>query len=312
MKAADLDRMVALEAKEMTPAGLTARERQRLTRLQELLAIQQEGEKPCPFRTHTAHPVCTKKGGVCSLRLYTDVDENGQAVFEEVYDGDRGRVRAICPFRFHQDSTVFHHIGETLMGDPTPLQAGEVGFLESTGNLDSPPGEDVGRIDMILVADNNPAGHPMEWAAVEIQAVYFSGKEMAIEFRHIVDQGGIPGMPVESRRLDYRSSGPKRLMPQFQIKVPTLRRWGKKMAAVVDVAFFRSMGEMRRVNDLSNADIVWFLVDFVRVHGDEHLKLVVVDHFATTLENAIEGLTGGTAVSKGTFEERIRNKTGIP
>jgi hypothetical protein len=56
-------------------------------------------------------------------------------------------------------------------------------------------------------------------------------------------------------------------MPQLLTKVPTLRRWGKKMAVVVDAPFFHSMGTMERVKDVSNSDIVWFLVDFVEDPG---------------------------------------------
>jgi hypothetical protein len=218
----------------------------------------------------------------------------------------------LCPYRFHKDNTVFQHIGKSLLGDSTPVQAGEVGFLESTGNLDSSPGEDVGRIDMILVDSALPENKPLDWAAVEIQAVYFSGKEMKIEFDDLVARGGATAMPVEARRPDYRSSGPKRLMPQLQIKVPTLRRWGKKMAIVVDVPFFRSMGQMRPVNHVSNSDIVWVLVDFVRKPGSDIAHLSVVEEFATTLESAIEGLTGGVAIPMDEFESRIRGKTIIP
>ncbi len=183
-----------------------------------------------------------------------------------------------------------------------------MGFLESTGNLDSAAGEDVGRIDMILVAEQTVADSDLKWCAVEVQAVYFSGREMAIEFRDIIERGGAAAMPVEGRRPDYRSSGPKRLMPQLQIKVPTLRRWGKKMALLVDRAFFLSMGEMRRVEHLSNCDVVWFLADFVREPGEPIYRLEIVDEFGTTLESAIEGLTGGEAVSLEEFEARIRGK----
>ncbi|WBU64564.1 NotI family restriction endonuclease [Paracoccus aerodenitrificans] len=209
------------------------------------------------------------------------------------------RVRASSIDRNHD---AFRHIGERLLGDPTPTQASEVGFLESTGNLDSAAGEDVGRIDMILVAESLPAAADMKWCVVEIQAVYFSGREIAIEFRDIRERQGVATMPVEGRRPDYRSSGPKRLMPQLQIKVPTLRRWGKKMAILVDMAFFMSMGQMKRVEHLSNCDVVWFLADFHRQPGDELYRQEIVDEFGTTLESAIEGLAGGEAVSLEEFE----------
>lgn len=304
MKKDAISRLIALEAKEAT-GTLTDRENARLAVLRNKLDEQKKNEQPCPFRTDSAYPTCTKPGGVCSLQLISDDND----LIAEVC-GDRGKVRALCPYRFHQGNTVFRHIGEQLLGDADPKQMGEVGFLESTGNLDSPAGADVGYIDMILVSPRAAPEFPLKWTPVEIQAVYFSGKEMPIEFRHIRDTAGALSMPQEARRPDYRSSGPKRLMPQLQIKVPTLRRWGKKMAVVVDVPFFRSMGEMRTVSDVSNADIVWFLVDFPRPPHGAHRELVVVEQLFTTLESAIEGLTGGVPVSLDHFEGRIEDKIG--
>lgn len=302
MTKVDLDRLAVLEQKSAL-GSLTQKEESRLQLLREKLVNQKQHEVVCPFKTHSSHPICSKPGGVCSLRLYSD--ESGVA---RPVTGTRGAIRALCPHRFHQDNVVFRHIGERILSDPAPVQVREVGFLESSGNLDSAPGEDVGRIDMILVAN---AAHPdsqMKWCAVEVQAVYFSGREMSIEFRDIIARGGDLAMPTEGRRPDYRSSGPKRLMPQLQVKVPTLRRWGKKMALVVDDAFFRSMGTMRKVEHLSNCDVVWFLVDFVRDPSEEKYRIVIKEEFGTTLESAIEGLTGGEAVSLGEFESRIRRK----
>ena len=302
MTKAQISRLTYLQEKALD-SGLSQSEQARLNVLSALLDQQWQGEKPCPFRTDTQHPTCTKPGGVCSLRLYSDDDGQIKAV-----EGERGLVRALCPYRFHQSNTVVRHIGTRLLDDPLPLQAGEVGFLESTGNLDSAPGEDVGRIDMILVAGNRPLDAELKWCAVEIQAVYFSGHKMAIEFRDIEKSQGAASMPKKSRRPDYRSCGPKRLMPQLQIKVPTLRRWGKKMAIVVDRAFFLSMGKMKKVEALSNCDVVWFLVDFVRVDGLGQLQLQVTEEFGTTLESAIEGLTAGTPVSLEEFQQRVGGK----
>jgi hypothetical protein len=282
---------------------LKPKEAVRLAQLSDLLQRQNEREKLCPFKTDTANPVCTKKGGVCSLRLYTD--DEGQIT---PVSGRRGQIRALCPFRFHQQDVVFKHIGKNLLADDRPFTVGEVGFLESTGNLDSDSGEDVGRIDMILVKSNAPPDHPMEWIAVEVQAVYFSGREMGIEFENLAQNAGRAAMPLENRRPDYRSSGPKRLMPQLQIKVPTLRRWGKKMAVVVDEPFFSSMGEMQQARDVSNADIVWLLVDFVPRDRGDAFELVIVREVYTTLEHAIDGLTGGVPVTLDEFQKRIRHK----
>src|SRR5208282_3336457 len=72
---------------------------------------------------------------------------------------------------------------------------------------------------------------------------------------------GVP-FPAAQRRPDFRSSGPKRLMPQLQIKVPTISRWGKKMAVAIDRAFRDSLSDMREVRELSNCEIVWFVLSF--------------------------------------------------
>lgn len=215
MSKQEVKRLGDLEAK-LASAELSLSEAARLEVLRGKLQDQKETERTCPFRTDTAHPTCTKPGGVCSLRLYSDANGTVQPV-----DGEKGLLRALCPYRFHQGDIVFKHVGEALLGDPAPKQAAEVGFLESTGNLDSAAGEDVGRIDMILVGA--AAGADISnWAALEVQAVYFSGKEMAIEFRHLEKTHGKLSMAQKVRRPDYRSSGPKRLMPQLQIKVPTV------------------------------------------------------------------------------------------
>jgi hypothetical protein len=162
---------------------------------------------------------------------------------------------------------------------------------------------------MVLVSNKPVPGAPMEWCALEIQAVYFSGDAMKGEFRAFADESvDWVIFPAGRRRPDYRSSAPKRLMPQLQIKVPTLRRWGRKMAVLVDRAFFDSMGEMDNVSDISNADIAWFIVDFEEVPGNKSSRMVRQEVRYTTLERSVEGLTGGKPVPKSIFEERIIGK----
>jgi len=141
-----------------------------------------------------------------------------------------------------------------------PIVLGQIGFLESPS---SPQGDespsDVGRIDKVLVV---PQSAPSLWCALEVQAVYFQGRAMSHDFQAIRKHkhDTLP-FPNVTRRPDYRSSGPKRLMPQLQIKVPSLRRWGKKMAVVVDQSFFDAMGPIRRVSHISNCD-VYFSSEF--------------------------------------------------
>lgn len=299
---AEMTRLATLEDKAIS-GKLNKREEDRLTLLRDKLNIQKGEQIACPFKTDRLHATCTKPSGVCSIRIYQD--RQGQITPKQ---GKRGRLRALCPWRFHQDDTAFEEVGRRLLNDPKPIKAGEIGFLESSGNLDSDPGEDVGRIDMILVKSDTADGAPMEWVAVEVQAVYFSGRKMAIEFDHLIKTQGKISMAREKRRPDYRSSGVKRLMPQLQTKVPTLRRWGKKMAVIVDSPFFYSMGEMVKEKDVSNADIIWFLVDFKEDSNSGRFRLEIVEEFYTTLESATLGLTGGSPVSQRDFERRIKAK----
>ena len=213
-------------------------------------------------------------------------------------------LRVLCPRRFEEDMTIFQWVGEVVLGTSTPAIATEIGFLKAEdGNTH------VGRIDMVLANQGDGGTTALNWCALEIQAVYFSGRSMGEEFRNIRNyEGDQPPFPGHIRRPDYRSSGPKRLMPQLQIKVPTLRRWGKKMVVVVDKHFFESLGHMEEVGDLSSGDIAWFTVDFEEDQASGRFKLVRDSVHVTTLERATEGLTGGSPVTLTEFEEGIRSK----
>lgn len=267
---------------------------------------------PCPFQGSGVDVPCSKKGGICSLRLYNPVGEGAA----EPAEGDNGRLRIVCPSRFKQDNIVNSAVADFLIGTTTPHSVPEVRFLRrhgaalATGDVAgnetiSRQSEDVGNIDLVLV---NPESTELIWCALEIQAVYFSGSNMNLLFRHVSEYSGegIP-FPDRVRRPDYRSSGAKRLMPQLQTKVPTLRRWGKKMAVVVDVPWFQTnVATADTVSDISNSDIAWFLFDIDETSIPPRLKLDRVE--MQTLERAVEGLTGGLPVTLAEFESKIREK----
>lgn len=256
---------------------------------------------PCPFQPEGK--MCSKKGGVCSFRLY-----------EKSKDGDpspvvNSSVVSLCPSRFLEDNTVFSWVGETLLGTDSPLILTELPFLLSTqtdqdyGNGDPSA---VGRIDMVLV--NKESSGALKWCALEMQAVYFSGPAMSKEFSRLRTCSREDRIwPSQIRRPDFRSSGPKRLMPQLQIKVPTISRWGKKMAVVIDKAFWQSLAPMTEVNHVSNCDIAWFVVDYTPTVGGK-FKLIRDQLHLTTLDRAVEGLTGGTPTSLDAFEATIVEK----
>jgi len=289
---------------------LTAEQRRNYARIAPVQTKQ--NAPPCPFLSKHIPTPCPKKGGVCSLRLY-DASEDGSA---KPVDGEDGKLRVVCPHRFKQNGTIYSAVSHLLIGTLDPVIVPEVRFLRRNPNRlktdDELPeisedvrSEDVGNIDIVLV---NPTHPEMGWCALEIQAVYFSGEKMNLLFAHIENYigDGIP-FPDKGRRPDYRSSGPKRLMPQLQIKVPTLRRWGKKMAVVVDVPWFRTnVVGVETVADISNCDIAWFLVDFDE--STDPATLLITSPQLQTLERAVEGLTGGFPVSLVEFESKIRDK----
>jgi len=290
---------------------------QRLELAEVALTHNRQTQMPCVFKADDGSERCTKNGGVCSLRLYCPAGDDGSAT---VSPGDEGDLRAVCPHRFKQDSIIYRAIGECVLGTSSPMVVSEVRFLQryrrddktsdsgetgtETGSSQGSTREEVGNIDNVLV---HPTASPMRWCALEVQAVYFSGRSMTSLFRSIADyQGnGLP-FPDAARRPDYRSSGPKRLMPQLQIKVPTLRRWGKKMAVVVDAGFYRSLGQIDTVSNLSNCDIAWFVTDYNE--SGETIMLTVGEPEKQTLERAVEGLTGGFPVTLDEFESKIQEK----
>ena len=262
----------------------------------------------CPFRSSPDTPVpCNKRGGICSLRGYERDAGDGTV---KVAHGRRGGFCTLCPERFQEGGRIFRWIGETLLDTPSPAILNEIPFLERTakgsdrGARHSLSREGVGKIGHVLVDANRD---PLHWCAVEMQAVYFSGTGMGLEFDRLRagTEEGIP-FPTAVRRPDFRSSGPKRLMPQLEIKVPALRRWGKRMAVVVDRMFFDAIGDIAEVADLSSADIIWFVVDFAPAGSRAEIKLDSARF--TTLESTVEGLTAARPVSLGVFESRIRAK----
>ena len=248
----------------------------------------------CPFKPDRR--MCHKRSGVCSIALYQR-DETWGAIVA-------GRPVSLCPSRFLQDGAVFAWVGEALLGTKTPTIVPEVPFLrrEAAGGARR---KEAGRIDHVLV---RAEGDQFRWCALEMQAVYFSGEDMGHDLATMRTWPG-PGLPFPSkvRRPDFRSSGQKRLMPQLQTKVPTLRRWGKKTAVAVDEPFWAALGDMRVVDDLSSADIAWFVLGYDGP-TERGYRLALQRVVYTTLEDAVSGLTGGTPVSLEQFEQGIRLK----
>lgn len=150
----------------------------------------------------------------------------------------------------------------------------------------------------------------MSWHGLEIQAVYFSGQGMTSEFEALRnDTVDPPPFPSAVRRPDWRSSSAKRLMPQLEIKAPTLRRWGAKLAVAVDRPFFNAVGgsSNRPSHDLNKGDIIWLVTRLERAATG--IWQLARDHWEVlTLEDSNQRLQAAETVSRESFETALRSR----
>lgn len=159
-------------------------------------------------------------------------------------------------------------------------------------------------MDNVLIVPNT---NPLMWCPVEKQAVYFSGREMRLEFEAIAksNSDAIP-FPLAHRRPDYRSCAAKRLLPQLETKVPPLSKWAKKMAVVVDEEFFAQFAAMKEEDHISLAEILWFVVKYEK-EGESFVLRTKSLHM-TTLLTSIAGVIAATPIPLPEFEHAIQSR----
>jgi len=92
-------------------------------------------------------------------------------------------------------------------------------------------------------------------------------------------------------------------MPQLMIKVPALRRWGKKVLVAIHEDFFRWLPECP-VLDESNAELTW-LVYRAEDRGDCY-RLALQRSVPTTLEDAVTSLTAAVPPPRHEFESQLQ------
>lgn len=258
-------------------------------------ALQEDREAPpCPFQK--GEPPCRKRGGVCSLQRY-EKSEDGRL------GPPQGEPVVVCPVRLEEKQLLVNWLAEIVR---FPLEeamlAREVSFMHGTST-----NKPAGKIDLVVT---RTSGDNLRWYGLEIQAVYFSGRGMQSEFLNLRDDPHPkPPFPNAVRRPDWRSSSAKRLMPQLQIKVPTLRRWGSKIAVAVDRPFFESVGGPSRNpnHDLNDGDVIWLVPELV--HDAEGRYRLSRGHWEVlTLEDTNEKLLAAETIRREAFERDLRNK----
>ena len=270
---------------------LSSEHRWRLARI----ALEEDYEAPpCPYQK--GRPLCQKRGGVCSLQRY-GVNVDGRLGTPE------GSPVIVCPARFDEGQLLIRWLAEIVGFPPREtMLAREVPFMRGTETDKS-----AGKIDIVVARtfDGN-----IDWYGLEVQAVYFSGSGMNSEFENLRDDvDPVPPFPNAVRRPDWRSSGAKRLMPQLQIKVPTVRRWGSKMAVAVDRPFFESIGGPSESpsQDLGDGDIIWMVPNLSR-SDTGHYHLARGHWEVLTLEQSNAKLLAAETVQREEFKTVLRSK----
>lgn len=245
---------------------------------------------------------CSKKGGVCSIRQYERSADTGAVTAV-------GVPVTVCPQRLVQGGALLRWAGEVLLGTQQPIAIKEIPFLAKLGAAEEADAEaserKAGRIDWVLVHPDT--SRSFTWCAVETQAVYFSGKAMNSEYESFASvQGDALPYPMHVRRPDYRSSGPKRLAPQLQVKVPELRAWGAKTAVIVDEYFFGEMSALEEVrgrhaaDKLNNAEVVWL------VAKNTQNRLVADRVVYARLDESVRALNATQPIGQEAFVQALR------
>lgn len=247
-------------------------------------------------RFQQGSPPCHKRGGVCSLIRY-------QSGAGDRIGPEQGDPVIVCPKRFEEDKVLLYWLAE-IVGFPAneAMVAREVPFMRGTSTDKA-----AGKIDLVVARNRSGT---MAWYGLEIQAVYFSGRGMQSEFLALKDdQNPEPPFPDAIRRPDWRSSSAKRLMPQLQVKVPTLRRWGSKIAVAVDRPFFDSIGgpSPEPTHDLNDGDIIWMIPEMSRT-GQNSYRLNRGHWEVLTLEDSSNRLLAAETVRREAFEQALRSK----
>ena len=240
---------------------------------------------PCPFKSGLSP--CSKKGGVCTLQEYEISDDQiGNTV---------GLPVTVCPNRFDEHDLIPRWLAE-IAGFEEVYVAREVPFMRAPIT-----GREAGRIDIVLANSSTAT----DWYGLEIQAVYFSGDNMTSDFEELLIHADTMPPKLGKRRPDWRSSSAKRLMPQLEVKAPTLRRWGKKLAVSVDLPFFIAIGgpSEEPSHDINEGDILWLVPKI-----DPERGLIKHHWEVLSLEASSHKLLSATPVKREEFETDLRSK----
>lgn len=204
-------------------------------------AVRFRANRLCRFNNIV--PNCTKNSiedplGVCSM-----------------YHRDTPII--ICPVRFREDWLMIEDAAAFFF--PSGSRWTSLGEVR----LKDKDGKSAGNIDYVLVSYDE-FGRILDFASLEVQAVYISGN-MMLPFKAYMenqDPDFTWDRSLSYPAPDYLSSSKKRLVPQLLSKGSILRAWGKKQAVAIQTAFYETLTPLNEVVP-EDADLAWFLYDLV-------------------------------------------------
>jgi len=167
---------------------------------------------------------------------------------------DGHQAASLCPTRFIERDLIFKDAARFAFGEGVRFGIfPEVRILKIESENEGSPDRKIGKVDYLVGKIED--GKITDFAAVEVQAVYFSGGEIRSPLQYYLNNRELD-LPNSDRRPDFRSSAQKRLVPQLQLKVPVFRRWGKRFFVVVDTQFFQALPSFRTTTR-SNTEVTW-------------------------------------------------------
>jgi hypothetical protein len=168
----------------------------------------------------------------------------------------------------------------------------EINILKSVDpdNSQAAKAPKLAKVDFVI-AKLDANGSPEDFAALEIQAVYFSGESIRPVFDQYIRTGHLP--EGSARRPDLRSPAQKRLIPQLALKLPVFRRWGKKVFVAVDSHFFSGLPKMQAVQTFGNSEIVWLAYPFGRSNNANPYVIGTPEVLFTTWDNVQTAMREG-------------------
>jgi len=217
-------------------------------------------------------------------------------------------LATICPVRFLEAFRLFKDAAKLAFGDgATFVAAPEVRILKVNGAK----AKRIGKVDFILSRVDDAGNVTPDFAALEVQAVYFSGRELRSTVRRYLQTGELDQTAM--RRPDWRSSIQKRMMPQLALKVPRIRNLHRKFFVATDSVLFGNIPQVRQVPSFENSEVTWLVYPFTNsgqkfVMGEPEIKFTEWEAVLTALREG-EPLSRDEIVSE---VARKRRKFNLP